>query len=121
MRRPSSTASSSTCRISEPPMPGTDRGPIVIVGAGQAGVALAAKLRALGYDERLMMIGAEPVGPYQRPPLSKKYVSGELALDRLLIRPPSWYAEQNIELRLSTAVAAISRADRSVRLTDGTL
>src|SRR5690242_16118551 len=93
--------------------------PVVIVGAGQAGVALAAKLRALGYDGALIMIGAEPVGPYQRPPLSKKYVSGELAVDRLLIRPTSWYAEQGIELRLSACVAAISPADRSVKLTDG--
>jgi len=94
--------------------------PIVIVGAGQAGVALAAKLRALGYGGALIMLGAEPVGPYQRPPLSKKYVSGELALERLLIRPPSWYAEQGVELRTSTVVRAISPADRSLTLTDGT-
>jgi 3-phenylpropionate/trans-cinnamate dioxygenase ferredoxin reductase subunit len=93
--------------------------PVVIVGAGQAGVALAAKLRALGYDGALIMIGAEAVGPYQRPPLSKKYVSGELTLDRLLIRPPSWYAEQGVELRLSASVAAISPADRGIKLTDG--
>ncbi|HVT50682.1 MAG TPA: FAD-dependent oxidoreductase, partial [Dongiaceae bacterium] len=93
--------------------------PIVIVGAGQAGVALAAKLRALGYDGPLTMIGAEPVGPYQRPPLSKKYVSGELSLDRLLIRPPAWYADQKIELRLSASVTAISPADRCVTLADG--
>ncbi|HVZ01640.1 MAG TPA: FAD-dependent oxidoreductase [Dongiaceae bacterium] len=93
--------------------------PIVIVGAGQAGVALAAKLRTLGYDGPLVMIGAEPVGPYQRPPLSKKYVSGELAADRLLIRPPGWYAEQQIELRLSAAVTAIAPAERTLRLDDG--
>jgi 3-phenylpropionate/trans-cinnamate dioxygenase ferredoxin reductase subunit len=93
--------------------------PIVIVGAGQAGVALAAKLRALGYDGPLTMIGAEPVGPYQRPPLSKKYVSGELSLDRLLIRPAAWYADQKIELRLSASVEAISPADRRVALAHG--
>ena len=58
--------------------------PIVIVGAGQAGVALAGKLRALGHGGPLAMIGDEPVAAYQRPPLSKKYVSGELALERLL-------------------------------------
>ena len=61
--------------------------PIVIVGAGQAGAALAAKLRALGYAGPLALIGEEPVLPYQRPPLSKKYVSRELEFDRLLVRP----------------------------------
>src|SRR5882724_11872460 len=100
-------------------MSGSMPDPIVIVGAGQAGVALAAKLRTLGHDGRLIMIGAEPVGPYQRPPLSKKYVSGELAVDRLLIRPQSWYAEQNVELRLSASVTSISPADRSLKLADG--
>jgi 3-phenylpropionate/trans-cinnamate dioxygenase ferredoxin reductase subunit len=93
--------------------------PIVIVGAGQAGVALAGKLRAIGYDGPLVMVGAEPIGPYQRPPLSKKYVSGELARDRLLIRPASWYAEQNIDLRISAEVSIISTADRSIKFADG--
>ncbi|MGH6893950.1 MAG: NAD(P)/FAD-dependent oxidoreductase [Dongiaceae bacterium] len=93
--------------------------PIIIIGAGQAGAALAAKLRALGYSGALAMIGDEPVLPYQRPPLSKKYVAGELAFDRLLIRPQSWYAEQNIDLRLSASVTAISPGDRTVTLGDG--
>jgi len=93
--------------------------PIVIVGAGQAGVALAAKLRALGYLDPLILIGEEPVPPYQRPPLSKKYVSGELEVDRLLIRSRSWYAEQGIELRLSTRVVALSPGEREVTLSDG--
>ena len=72
--------------------------PIVIVGAGQAGAALAAKLRALGYIGPLALVGEEPVLPYQRPPLSKKYVSRELEFDRLLVRPPAWYGEQQIDL-----------------------
>ena len=67
---------------------------IAVIGAGQAGAALAAKLRALGYEGRLSLIGAEPVPPYQRPPLSKKYMSGEMELDRLFLRPESFYAEQ---------------------------
>src|SRR5215471_15736332 len=93
--------------------------PIVIVGAGQAGVALAAKLRALGYADQLILIGAEPVPPYQRPPLSKKYVSGELEVDRLLIRPRDWYAEQRVELRLNVPVTAIAPAAHEVTFADG--
>ena len=95
--------------------------PIVIVGAGQAGAALAAKLRALGYDGPLALVGEEPVLPYQRPPLSKKYVSRELEFDRLLVRPPSWYAEQRVDLHLGSSVAALSPADKTVALTNGTV
>jgi 3-phenylpropionate/trans-cinnamate dioxygenase ferredoxin reductase component len=94
--------------------------PIVIVGAGQAGAALAAKLRALGYAGALALIGAEPVPPYQRPPLSKKYVSRELTFDRLLVRPASWYGEQQIDLRLDCAVVAIDPVAKSLSLSDGT-
>jgi 3-phenylpropionate/trans-cinnamate dioxygenase ferredoxin reductase subunit len=93
--------------------------PIIIVGAGQAGAALAAKLRALGYAGALAMIGEEPVLPYQRPPLSKKYVSGELAFERLLIRPPGWYGEQRIDMRPNLAVTALSSVDRTIALSDG--
>jgi 3-phenylpropionate/trans-cinnamate dioxygenase ferredoxin reductase subunit len=94
--------------------------PIVIVGAGQAGVALAAKLRALGYSGGLILIGEEPVPPYQRPPLSKKYVSGELDVERLLIRPRDWYAEQNVELRLEQRVVGLSPREHELTLSDGT-
>ena len=93
--------------------------PIVIVGAGQAGVALAAKLRTLGYDGPLVMIGEETAPPYQRPPLSKKYVSRELAFERLLIRPSGWYGEQRIDLRLDVAVTALNPAEKTVTLGDG--
>lgn len=93
--------------------------PIVIVGAGQAGVALAAKLRALGHTGRLILIGDEKVPPYQRPPLSKKYVSGELDVERLLIRPRDWYAEQNVELRLQQSVVALSPREHELTLSDG--
>jgi 3-phenylpropionate/trans-cinnamate dioxygenase ferredoxin reductase subunit len=93
--------------------------PIVIVGAGQAGVALAAKLRALGYEGGLILIGDEPMPPYQRPPLSKKYVSGELDVERLLIRPRDWYAEQKVELRLEQRVAALDPRAHELTLSDG--
>ncbi|MFN3636371.1 MAG: NAD(P)/FAD-dependent oxidoreductase, partial [Rhizobium rhizophilum] len=94
-------------------------GRLVIVGAGQAAFALAAKLRMLKDPRPITMLGNEPVLPYQRPPLSKKYLLGEMSFDRLLFRPEAWYAENDVEIRLSTPVEAIDRATRSVRLFDG--
>jgi hypothetical protein len=82
--------------------------PIVIIGAGQAGVSLAVKLRDLRYDGGIALVGDEPAPPYQRPPLSKKHLSGELTFDRLLLRPANWYRDHNIELL--TGCAATSAA-----------
>ncbi|MEC3862433.1 FAD-dependent oxidoreductase [Mesobacterium sp. TK19101] len=93
---------------------------IVVIGAGQAGSALAVKLRALGFDGKLSLYGAEPVAPYQRPPLSKKYMLGELQLDRLFLRPESFYADQGIELITGTQVTALDPGDRTVFLSNGT-
>ena len=62
---------------------------IVVIGAGQAGAALAARLRSLGHDGALTLVGAEPEPPYQRPPLSKAYLLGEMAKERLWLRPPA--------------------------------
>ncbi|WP_371055637.1 MULTISPECIES: NAD(P)/FAD-dependent oxidoreductase [unclassified Rhodosalinus] len=87
---------------------------IVIVGAGQAGASLAARLRAEGHEGAITMIGEEPVPPYQRPPLSKQYLMGEMALERLFLRPESFYAENGIDLHLSETAVAIDRADRTV-------
>nr|WP_210314850.1 FAD-dependent oxidoreductase [Rhizobium sp. AQ_MP] len=92
---------------------------LVIVGAGQAGFALAAKLRALKDDRPIMLLGAEPVLPYQRPPLSKKYLLGEMTFDRLMFRPETWFAENEVDIRLSTPVEAIDREKRVVKLFDG--
>ncbi len=89
---------------------------IVVVGAGQAGAALVAKLRALGFDGPVTLVGDEPVPPYQRPPLSKKYLMGEMALERLFLRPESFYAEHGIALRLGRAVSRIEPAARRVWL-----
>jgi 3-phenylpropionate/trans-cinnamate dioxygenase ferredoxin reductase subunit len=97
----------------------TVAGRLVIVGAGQAGFALAAKLRALKDDRPITIIGSEPCLPYQRPPLSKKYLLGEMEFDRLLFRPESWFAENDVEIRLSTPVETIDRESRLVRLFDG--
>jgi len=87
---------------------------IVIVGAGQAGAALAAKARALGYDGPITMIGAETAPPYQRPPLSKAYLIGQMEADRLWLRSPEFYAENKITLRLGEAVSAINPAAKTV-------
>nr|WP_210292405.1 FAD-dependent oxidoreductase [Rhizobium sp. BK602] len=92
---------------------------MVIVGAGQAGFALAAKLRALGDSRPITIVGAEENLPYQRPPLTKKYLLGEMAFDRLLFRPQQWYADNNVEIRLSTWVEQINRDARQVIMQDG--
>ncbi len=82
-------------------------GGIVIVGAGQAGASLAQKLRAEGYDGTVTLIGDEPVPPYERPPLSKAYLLGEQARERLFLRPEAIYAEKDITLKLGAAVEQI--------------
>ena len=83
---------------------------IAVVGAGQAGASLVSKLRALGFDGRITLFGDEPDPPYQRPPLSKKYLTGEMARERLFLRPESFYADQGIELRPGVEAAAIDAA-----------
>lgn len=87
---------------------------IVVIGAGQAGAALVAKLRALGYDGAVTLIGEEPVAPYQRPPLSKQYLLKQMDLDRLFLRGDSFYGEQNIPLKLGQPVTAIDPAAKTV-------
>ncbi|HBS50052.1 MAG TPA: pyridine nucleotide-disulfide oxidoreductase, partial [Rhodobacteraceae bacterium] len=94
---------------------------LVVVGAGQAGASLVARLRKQGFDGRITLIGAEPVPPYQRPPLSKAYLLGEMALERLYLRPESFYAENDIDLRLGTPVTGIDPAAKTVSLGDETL
>ncbi|MEM8698893.1 MAG: FAD-dependent oxidoreductase [Pseudomonadota bacterium] len=94
--------------------------PIVIVGAGQAAASLIAKLRGIGHDGPITLIGAEPVAPYQRPPLSKKYLLGEMERERLLLRPASWYEEQGVTCRFGETVVEIDRPAKAVVLSDGT-
>lgn len=91
---------------------------IVVIGAGQAGAALVAKLRALGYPGDLTLIGEEPVPPYQRPPLSKQYLLKDMTLDRLFLRADSFYTEHQIALRLGQPVTAIDRAAKTVTVDD---
>jgi len=90
---------------------------IIVVGAGQAGASLTAKLRSAGFDGDITLIGAETVPPYQRPPLSKAYLLGEMAQERLYLRPADFYVDQRITLRLDTRVVAIDPAAKTVTLT----
>ncbi|HXA34695.1 MAG TPA: FAD-dependent oxidoreductase [Steroidobacteraceae bacterium] len=92
---------------------------IVIIGAGQAGAQAIDTLRREGFGGRLVLIGDEPELPYQRPPLSKKYLCGELAAERLLFRHRSFYDEHRIELRLGTPAVRLDAAARQVELAGG--
>ncbi len=94
---------------------------IAVIGAGQAGASLVAKLRNSGFDGEITLIGAEEALPYQRPPLSKAYLLGEMELERLFLRPESFYADQNITLRLGTKVDAIDVAKKEIHIGDEVL
>ncbi len=92
--------------------------PIVIVGAGQAAASLVARHVALESPQPLLLIGEEPHPPYQRPPLSKKYLLGQLERDRLFIRPRGWYADNGVDTRFDTRVAEIRPDSREVVTAD---
>jgi len=91
----------------------------VVVGAGQAGFSLAETLRKKGFDGAITMVGDEPVPPYQRPPLSKAYLLGEMAQERLFFRPESYYQEHNINLHEGVSAEEINPSLRQVTLSDG--
>ena len=93
--------------------------PIVVVGAGQAGQQICESLRRGGYEGGLILIGDESALPYQRPPLSKKFLTGTLEAERLSLRPASYYEKHKVELRLSTRVESIDRPARTLRLAGG--
>jgi 3-phenylpropionate/trans-cinnamate dioxygenase ferredoxin reductase subunit len=92
---------------------------ILIIGGGQAGAQATETLRRGGFAGRIVLIGDEPWLPYQRPPLSKKYLAGELAQDRLLIRHQSFYDEHRIELKLGCPATRIDPGARRVTLAGG--
>ncbi|MGV6805002.1 MAG: NAD(P)/FAD-dependent oxidoreductase [Ruegeria sp.] len=91
---------------------------IVVIGAGQAGSSLVARLRKDGFDGEISLIGAEPVLPYQRPPLSKAYLLGEMELERLFLRPESFYADNAVALRLGQRVTGIDPRAKTVNIGD---
>jgi 3-phenylpropionate/trans-cinnamate dioxygenase ferredoxin reductase subunit len=92
---------------------------VIIIGAGQAGGQCAASLRRMGWPGRIVLVGAEPHPPYQRPPLSKAYLSGEMDEPRLWLQPPETWAEQDVELRLGTEVTKIDRTQQLATFSDG--
>ncbi len=94
---------------------------IVVVGAGQAGASCVAKLRAEGFGGAITLIGEESVPPYQRPPLSKAYLLGDMALERLFLRPEAWYAEHDVDLRLGQPVTDVDAAARTVTIGEDAL
>lgn len=87
---------------------------VVIIGAGQAGVQVALSLRQKGHDGAITLIGEEAHLPYQRPPMSKAYLKGEMARDSLTLRPADALSGQEIALRLGTRVIWIDRAEHRV-------
>lgn len=91
----------------------------VVIGAGQAGASLVAKLRAEGFAGQITLVGGEPVPPYQRPPLSKAYLLGEMEEERLYLRPQQFYVDQGIALMLDRRAVAIDPAARTVELHTG--
>jgi 3-phenylpropionate/trans-cinnamate dioxygenase ferredoxin reductase subunit len=92
---------------------------VVIVGAGHGGGNMVSFLRQFGHEGPIMLIGAETVPPYHRPPLSKAYLKGEATEDSLKLRADSFYAEKDIALRLGETVTGIDRKNRRVLLRDG--
>ena len=94
---------------------------VIVVGAGQAGSSCVAKLRNGGFDGQITLIGEEPVPPYQRPPLSKAYLMGDMTQERLLLRPAAFYDENDIQLRMKTRVDAIDAAKQTISVGAETL
>jgi 3-phenylpropionate/trans-cinnamate dioxygenase ferredoxin reductase component len=92
---------------------------IVVIGAGQAGAALVARLRSGGHDGEITLIGEEAAPPYQRPPLSKAYLMGGMEAERLHLRAPEFYPEHKITLRLGEPVESINPAARTVWFPSG--
>ena len=94
---------------------------VLILGAGQAGGQCAASLRRFGYEGRIILAGDETHPPYQRPPLSKAYLSGEIDTDRLWLQTPETWTDQKVELRTNMETVSIDRQQKQVRFSDGSV
>ncbi|NQY39271.1 MAG: FAD-dependent oxidoreductase [Henriciella sp.] len=92
---------------------------VVIIGGGQAAAQACASLRLFGFTGSITLIGEEAALPYQRPPLSKAYMKGELAEERLYFKPAAWYEDQNIDTVLSVRATKIDRSAQIVELEHG--
>ena len=91
---------------------------IVVVGAGLAGARAVEALRERGYVGRLVLVGAEPYRPYERPNLSKSFLVGDSTLEELFVHPDGWYADHDVELLLDETVSALDAAAHRVRFKD---
>tara|TARA_R110002073_G_scaffold25714_3_gene84898 strand:- start:2214 stop:3425 length:1212 start_codon:yes stop_codon:yes gene_type:complete len=94
-------------------------GGMVIIGGGQGAGQAAASFRQEGYEGEVIILGDEAYPPYQRPPLSKQYLSGELPLEKVFVRPEKFYTDKNVDLRLNTRVEAIDPEKHTVTTTTG--
>ncbi len=92
---------------------------VVIVGAGHGGAQVALALRTNGFEGSILMIGRESEPPYERPPLSKEYLARDKEFDRLYIRPPQFWVDKNVTLKLGTEVTSVDAAAHQVTLGDG--
>ena len=93
--------------------------PVIIVGAGHAGVQCAASLREEGFAGPVLLVDAAPHAPYQRPPLSKAYLKRTVTREQLALRGPTFFAEQRIETRFGDAVVRIDRASKTIHFASG--
>lgn len=91
----------------------------VIVGASLTGATAAATLRDEGFDGRVVLVGAEPVPPYERPPLSKEFLRGEQPFEEQFVREEAWYADHEVETRFGARAVQIDVAGREVVLAGG--
>jgi 3-phenylpropionate/trans-cinnamate dioxygenase ferredoxin reductase subunit len=91
----------------------------VIIGAGLAGGGAAATLREEGFDGRVVLIGAEPQPPYERPPLSKEYLHGESSFEQALFQPLDFYGKNNIETRFGVRVTRVHATEKVIELDNG--
>ena len=92
---------------------------VVIAGAGHAAGQVVASLKQKRYDGRIVLIGDDPWLPYQRPPLSKKFLAGEMPAERLYFKPASFYEDPSIEVRLDEEVVSMDRNSRTVTTGSG--
>jgi 3-phenylpropionate/trans-cinnamate dioxygenase ferredoxin reductase subunit len=92
---------------------------VVIVGAGHAGAQAAIALRQNKYEGTIGLVGDEPEIPYERPPLSKDYLAGEKPFERILIRPPAFWAEREIAMLTGRRVMAVDAEAHQITIADG--
>lgn len=96
-----------------------DKADIVIVGAGHGGAQAAIALRQNEFEGSILMIGRDSEPPYERPPLSKEYLARDKEFERIYIRPPQFWADKGVDLRLGATVTAVDPAAHTLTLADG--